>query len=180
VEQWSLSELTVELGTSCYAGVLLLQAMGLGGWMFNGVDPFAMLGASGNPEVPGLGFRYDKDERWPYPNPTGLEGVMEGYCPPITETCELLWMHSARASSAQEVRFIPTLPDRGTTVAKYVRPHKCTANGSGSVFALQAQYVYDTFGKFPGTVPSCSSLCICKRITSISSFMTSSTNLELI
>jgi len=51
----------------------MLQAMGLGGWMFNGIDPFAMLGASGNPQVPGLGFRYDKDERWPYPNPTGLK-----------------------------------------------------------------------------------------------------------
>ena len=82
VEQWSLSELTVELGASCYAGTLMLQAMGLGGWMLNGIDPFAMLGASGDPEVSGLGFRYDEDERWPYPNPTGLEGVMEGYCPP--------------------------------------------------------------------------------------------------
>jgi len=36
VEQWSLSELTVELATSCYAGALMLQAIGLGGWMFNG------------------------------------------------------------------------------------------------------------------------------------------------
>jgi hypothetical protein len=78
VEQWSLSELTVELGSSCFAGTLMLQAMGLGGWMFNGVDPFAMLGASGQPGAPGLGFRYDTDERWPYPNPTGLKGVMEG------------------------------------------------------------------------------------------------------
>ena len=51
VEQWSLSELTVELAASSYAGVLMLQALGLGGWMFNGVDPFAMLGASGEPEV---------------------------------------------------------------------------------------------------------------------------------
>ena len=34
------------------------------------------------PAVPGLGFRFDTDERWPYPNPTGLAGVMEGYCPP--------------------------------------------------------------------------------------------------
>lgn len=31
VEQWSLSEQTVELGISCYAGALMLQAMGLGG-----------------------------------------------------------------------------------------------------------------------------------------------------
>ena len=82
VEQWSLAELTAELSTSCYAGALMLQAMGLGGWMFNGLDPFAVLGASGDPEVPGLGFRYDTEERWPYPQVTGLPGVMEGFCPP--------------------------------------------------------------------------------------------------
>jgi hypothetical protein len=70
VDQLSLSEISVELSTSCYAGTLMLQAMGLGGWMFDGVDPFATLGASGDPEVTGLGFRFDNDERWPYPNPT--------------------------------------------------------------------------------------------------------------
>jgi len=82
VEQWSLAELTVELAAGCYAGTLMLQAMGLGGWMFNGVDPFAMLGCSGDPAIPGLGFRFETDDRWPYPDPTGLEGVMEGFCPP--------------------------------------------------------------------------------------------------
>src|SRR6478736_258897 len=40
------------------------------------------LGASGNSAAPGMGFRFDANERWPYPNPTGLEGVMEAYCPP--------------------------------------------------------------------------------------------------
>nr|WP_306533746.1 CAP domain-containing protein [Geobacter sp.] len=82
VEQWSLAELTAELSTSCYAGTLMLQAMGLGGWMFNGLDPFSVLGASGTPEVPGRGFRYDTRDGWLYPNPTGLLGIMEGYCPP--------------------------------------------------------------------------------------------------
>ena len=33
MEQYSLAELTAEISTSCYAGVLMLQAMGLGGWM---------------------------------------------------------------------------------------------------------------------------------------------------
>jgi len=80
--KWSLTEVTAELSTSCYAGMLMLQAMGLGGWMFNGMDPFSVLGASGDPAVPGMGFRFDTNERWPYPNPTGLDGVMEGYCPP--------------------------------------------------------------------------------------------------
>jgi hypothetical protein len=60
----------------------MLQAMGLGGWMFDGIDRFTMLGASGHPEVPGLSFRYDEDERWSTPNPTGREGVFEAYCPP--------------------------------------------------------------------------------------------------
>jgi hypothetical protein len=48
----------------------MLQAMGLGGWMLNGMDPFSVLGASGNPAVPGMGFRFDTNDRWPYPNPT--------------------------------------------------------------------------------------------------------------
>ncbi len=81
-EQYGLTEATAELATSCYAGVLTLQAMGLGGWMFDGIDRFTMLGASGDPEVPGLGFRYDEDDRWSTPNPTGLEGVFEAFCPP--------------------------------------------------------------------------------------------------
>jgi hypothetical protein len=82
VEQYALTELTVELGASAFAGALMLQAMGLGGWMFDGIDPFTVLGASGDPEIPGLGFRYDQREGWPLPNPTGLEGVFEGHCPP--------------------------------------------------------------------------------------------------
>src|SRR5687767_9979076 len=53
-DQYMLAEATAELATACYAGVLTLQAMGLGGWMFDGIDRFSMLGASGDPEVPGL------------------------------------------------------------------------------------------------------------------------------
>jgi hypothetical protein len=75
-EQYALTEATAELASACYAGVLLLQAMGLGGWMFDGIDRFSMLGASGNPQVPSLGFRYDQDERWSTPNPTGREGAV--------------------------------------------------------------------------------------------------------
>jgi len=82
VEQWSMAELTTELAAGCYAGALMLQAMGLGGWMFNGIDAFAFLGASGNPEVPGLGFRYEPSDRWPYTNQTGIAGITEGFCNP--------------------------------------------------------------------------------------------------
>jgi hypothetical protein len=154
VEQWSLSELTVELGTSCYAGTLMLQAMGLGGWMFNGVDAFAVLGASGKPEVPGLGFRYDNDERWPYPNPTGLEGVMEGYCPPHYADMR------AAVEAVCERKFGPGGPFHADTPGPW--KESSTVRSAAQIHderfrecvALQAQYVYDTFGKFPGTAPS--------------------------
>jgi hypothetical protein len=154
VEQWSLSELTVELAASSYAGVLMLQALGLGGWMFNGVDPFAMLGASGEPEVPGLGFRYDEDERWPYPNPTGLEGVMEGYCPPHFADM------GAAVDAACERKFGPDGPFHPDTPGPWKDSRKVRSAALAhdesfkACVAHQAQYIYDTFGKFPGTVPS--------------------------
>jgi hypothetical protein len=47
-----------------------------------GIDRYTVLGASGDPNVSGLGFRYDTDERWSLPNPTGLPEVFEAYCPP--------------------------------------------------------------------------------------------------
>ena len=154
VEQWSLSELTVELATSCYAGTLMLQAMGLGGWMFNGIDPFAMLGTSGDPEVPGLGFRYDTNERWPYPNPTGLDGVMEGYCPPHYPDMR------AAVEAICERKFGPGGPFHPDTPGPWKDSRKVRSAAQvhderfRKCVAHQAQYVYDTFGKFPGTVPS--------------------------
>lgn len=65
--------------TSSYVGHLALGAIGLGGWSFDGIDRNSVLGASGNPEVPGPSFRYDTDERWAIPNPTGHDSVFESY-----------------------------------------------------------------------------------------------------
>jgi len=105
VEQLSLAEVTAELSTACYAGALMLQAIGLGGWMFDGITPMSVLGASGDPEMPGLSFRYDTDERWPLPNVTGLPGVFEGFCAPQ-------WKRLSHVSLARTARSIPTRPAR--------------------------------------------------------------------
>src|SRR5918992_1578910 len=153
-EQYGLTEATAELATACYAGVLMLQAMGLGGWMFDGIDRFSMLGASGNPDVPGLGFRYDEDERWSTPNPTGREGVFEAYCPP----------HHADMAAAVEAfaerKFGPGGPYNPDTPGAWT--DSPAVRGSAQVHSpefrtcvsLQAQYCLDTFGKFPATVPT--------------------------
>lgn len=154
VEQWSLSELTVELAASCYAGTQILQAMGLGGWMFNGVDPFALLGASGDPDVPGLGFRYDTDERWPYPNPTGLDGIMEGYCPPHYPDMRAAVEAVCKRKFGTGGPFNPKTSGPWKNNEKVRSAAQVHDKKFRECVALQAQYIYDTFGKFPGTVPS--------------------------
>jgi hypothetical protein len=154
VEQLSLTETTVEISSACYAGALMLQAMGLGGWMFDGVTALSVLGASGDPEVPGLGFRYDSDKRWSLPNPTGLPGVFEGYCPPHFKDMR------AAVEAFSNRKFGPGGPFNPETPGPYKENR--SVRGSGKVHNEQfidcvstmAQYVFDRFGKFPGTVPS--------------------------
>jgi hypothetical protein len=154
VEQYALTEATAELATSCYAGVLMLQALGLGGWMFDGIDRFSMLGASGNPEVPGLGFRYDQDERWAVPNPTGRDGVFAAYCPPhypdmapaVEAFAERKYGTGGPFNSATPGAWSDSPGFRGSAQVHDAEFKACVA--------LQAQYVFDTFGKFPGTDPT--------------------------
>jgi hypothetical protein len=154
IEQYAFAEATAELSTACYAGVLTLQAMGLGGWMFDGLDRFSVLGASGEDEVPGLGFRYDTDDRWPLPNPTGLPGVFEAYCPPHYPD-----LHAA-TRAVVERKFGPGGPFHAGTPGPWKESDRVRSSAQVheddfvDCVATQAQYVYDTFGKFPGTVPT--------------------------
>jgi len=125
--------------------------MGLGGWMFNGVDPFAMLGCSGDPAIPGLGFRFETDDRWPYPDPTGLEGVMEGFCPPHHPDMR------AAVEALCERKFGPGGPFHPDTPGPWKDSRKVRSAATvhddrfRQCVALQAQYLVDTFGKFPAT-----------------------------
>jgi hypothetical protein len=154
LEQYSLTEATAELATCAYAGTLLLQAMGLGGWMFDGIDRLTMLGASGDPEVPGLGFQFDEDDRWSMPNPTGLPGVFEAYCPPHYPTMpDAVEAFTLRKFGPGGV-YNPETPGAwldSPRVRGAAAPHTPEFNACVS---LQAQYIFDSFGKFPGTVPS--------------------------
>ena len=126
--------------------MLMLQALGLGGWMFDGIDRFSMLGASGNPEVPGLGFRYDQDERWAVPNPTGRDGVFAAYCPPHYPDM------AAVVEAFAERKYGTGGPFSATPGAWSDSPGRGSAQVHDAEFkacvALQAQYVFDV-GKFP-------------------------------
>jgi hypothetical protein len=154
LDQYSLTEDTAELATAAYAGMLMLQAMGLGGWMFNGIDRLTMLGASGDPEVPGLGFRYDTDPRWSLPNPTGLAGVFEGHCPPHYPDMRAAVEHMCERKFGSGGPFNAATPGPWKDSARVRGSAQVHDDRFRQLVALQAQYCYDTFGKFPATVPT--------------------------
>jgi hypothetical protein len=154
VELYTITELSAELATAAFAGTLMLQAIGLGGWMFDGIDMFTVLGASGDPNVPGLGFRYDTDENWSLPNPTGLGGVFEAFCPP----------HYADMRAAVEAfagrKFGPRGPYHPETPGPWTDSRRVRSSATVhdehflDCVATMAQHIYDTYRKFPATLPS--------------------------
>ncbi len=154
VEQLALTEVSVETGTSCYAGALMLQAMGLGGWMYEGINPFSLLGASGDPQVPGLGFRFDMPEGALLPHVTGLEGVFEGHTPP-----HFADMREA-VMSVVERKFGAGGPFNAATDGPYKKSEMIRAGAApfGDVaidcVVTMAQYIHEKFGRFPATVPA--------------------------
>ena len=154
LELYTITELTAELSTSAFAGALMLQAMGLGGWMYDGIDKFTVLGASRNPDVPGLGFRYDTHPDWSLPNATGLEGIFEAFCPPHHPTMR------AAVEALVERKFGSGGPYNESTPGPWKESPRVRSSAAFhderfvECVALQAQHIHDTFGKFPGTVPS--------------------------
>lgn len=154
VERESFAFSTAELTTSCYAGMLMLQALGLGGWMFSGIDMHSVLGASGDPEVPGLGFRFDRKEGWPVPNVTGLPGVYEGYCPPHYRDMRSAVEALGERKFGPGGPFHPDTPGPFKDTPRVRSAAKTPTPEFKDCVAAMAQYVFDRFGKFPGTVPT--------------------------
>jgi len=130
--------------------VLAMQAMGLGGLYFNGIDPLSVLGARASDGITGLGFRMVEDERWVTPNPVGLDGVYEALCPPYYPD-----MHAA-----VETFVARKFGEGGAYEPGDDGPWRDAAGVRGSVtpygtefvdcLSEVARYIHDKHGKFPG------------------------------
>jgi hypothetical protein len=72
--------------------MLMGQAMGLGGWVHASVAAPYVLERDRSKQFLGLGFRMQPGKTWPdtswppvpasQPNPVGIDGVLQGLCPP--------------------------------------------------------------------------------------------------
>lgn len=154
LEQVAMTDVATETGTACYAGALMLQALGLGGWMYTGINPFVVLGASGDPAVPGLGFQFRMLEGNPLPYITGLPGVFEAHVPP----------HHANMEAAVRAVVARKFGKGGPFDAGQDGPYRENAavRGSGAVIdeeaieiaTIMADYIFSTFGRFPAKAPA--------------------------
>jgi hypothetical protein len=142
--------LCLELAFVGHNIVLALQAMGLGGLYFNGMDGLSALGASARDGVAGLGFRFVEDERWITPNPVGLDGVYEALCPPyyrdMRGAVEVFVARKFGPGGAYD----PDTPGpwrESAGVKRTVAPYSAEFV---DCMAAVAQYIYDKYGKFPG------------------------------
>ncbi|MBS9405725.1 hypothetical protein KG088_19315 [Halomonas sp. TRM85114] len=131
--------------------VLTMQAMGLGGLYFNGLNRWSILGAFADQGIAGAGFRFVCDARWTLPNPVGLDGVYEALCPPYYPD-----MHAAVATFVAR-KFGPggaydaAMPgpwQHSREVKAGVTPY---SDEFVACLSEVAQYILDKHGKFPGT-----------------------------
>lgn len=152
--------------------LLMIQAMGLGGWVHAG---FISQLALGHPDYrakygPGLGFRYEEPRNfwrrtilrpitplpgW-QPNPVGLDGLIEGLCPPyhanMSDAVDALIESKYGAGgvyrdaalfgqvfkSGKAKQFIDEVPHYKPDVIACVKD--------------VCNYIYDTYGRFPAHV----------------------------
>lgn len=131
--------------------VLSMQAIGLGGLYFNGMNRWSILGAFAEKGIAGFGFRFVHDERWTLPNPVGLDGHYEALCPPYHADMRAAVAAFVARKFGQGGAYDPTTggPWRDSAAVKAgVTPY-----GEEFVDCLGtvAEYIHAKFGRFPGT-----------------------------
>lgn len=154
MEQYILTCSGVEMGDVGHNIALALQTIGLGGWFFSGISPFSLMGAAAAKGVPGLGFEFQTDPAWGVPNPVGLKGVYEGYCPPFHKDMRAAVQAYVDLKFGKGGTYDPASPgpflDNAKIKAEAVPPEPELFEAVVRI----AEYIYATYGKFPGTVPT--------------------------
>jgi hypothetical protein len=128
---------------------LAMAAMGVGGWMHGGFTPLVVMG--GTPVCKGLGFRFVQGKSEPLPNPVGLDGYFEGYCPPYYKT-----MGDAVEAAVKDMGESLDEWERRGMVLPHTITNKEFEKGVPGVSDEGIQcvqdictYIYETYGKFP-------------------------------
>jgi hypothetical protein len=152
LEQYALAECNALLAKATYQGLLMQYALGLVGGVFEHADLLSLFQRNGYLVTPGLDFRHDTDHPWQSSHAAGLSGALEGLHPPrhrdMRSAVDAFYekqAHTRRGPSRQNSRKYARRPSvKGPVDDEALR----------ACVALQAQYIFDTFGTFPATIPT--------------------------
>lgn len=145
--------------------MLIAQSMGLGGWIHASVGaPYVFERDLANGTY-GLGFRMEQPAQWrnwpplpaPMPNPVGLDGILEGLCPPYVKS-----MNDAVDKVIEEKYGSGGAYDDRAVFARAYRKSEYADDflknaGHPGPQAVQyckdiCNYVFDTYHRFPAHV----------------------------
>jgi hypothetical protein len=140
----------MELAFKGHNIVLMLQAMGLGGLFFNGMDDLSVLGANARDGITGLGFQFVEDERWVTPNPVGLKGVYEALCPPNYPDMHAAVETFVERKFGPDGAYDPNTPGPWREYARVKKSVEPYSRDFVDCMSEVARYIYDKYGKFPG------------------------------
>ncbi|MCK4721992.1 MAG: hypothetical protein KAT75_01750, partial [Dehalococcoidia bacterium] len=129
---------------------LVAEAMGLGSVLFSGYTGQVMLGIT--PLSKGLGFRFQtgKDGK---PNPVGLDGVFEAYCPPYYNSIDeaidtfIEKKYGSGGHLVPEYKGVRPFKDWQAIQPELEKPSKLSIEQVKSF----CNYVYETYGRIPAT-----------------------------
>ena len=154
MEQYLLSTCAVEMGVMGHNMALALQPIGLGGWFYSGISPFSIMGVAAEKGIPGLGFRFEMKDGCGVPNPIGIEGLYQAFCPPfyadMRAAIEAFLDLKFGAGGTYDPATGGPFADNPGVKAQAAKPSEELVD---CVVAI-ANHIYETYGKFPGTVPS--------------------------
>lgn len=153
-DQYCLATGAMELALICHNIVLAMQAMGLGGWMYTGINPATLMGAFAYNGIAGLGFRFVRDERWTVPNPVGIDNHFEGLCPPFCGDMREAVRKFVHMKFGPGGTFDPERPGPYRESARVKARVERYSPEFVELMGEVAQYIHDTFGRFPATAPS--------------------------
>ena len=129
---------------------LVAGAMGLGSVVFGGYTGTVMLGVT--PMSKGLGFRSVTGKNGK-PNPVGLDGVFEAYCPPYYRSMDeavdafVAKKFGSGAPYAADYEGVVPFKDWTKVQPHYHHPSKASLD----MVKAFCSYVYETYGRFPAT-----------------------------
>ena len=154
LEQATATTICAEVAFMAHNAVLTMQAMGLGGLFFTGINELSVLGSPTTEGVVGLGFRFVEDDDWTVPNPVGLDGVFEGLCPPYYPDMRAAVEAFVARKFGADGAYDPDGPGPWREPAEVKETVSPYSDELVDCLVEIADYILDKHGKFPGTIPT--------------------------